>query len=382
MQIKILSMQRVVNYGSFLQAYALKQLIESTGHSASFCDFRNGEPRHNGVKVNKASLLQKIQGLRNLVFTPSRYFKRKHFSRTMRKVYQQYAARCLGLDKQLNFDYSTDLMIIGSDEVFNYTQNHAFGYVPVLFGHGIHATSIVAYAASAGYTNADDVQNDNMQQEISAGLARFDAIGVRDENTFEIVSRYSDKNPVYVLDPTLLYDFRHEFIETRLEPGYVLVYAYNGRFESSVDVRKVIDFAHARNLRVVSIGFYNHWCDENIVLSPLELLSAFKNASFIITDTFHGTIFSIKNHKQFIAVIQGDTGWGSNSSKLGFLLKQLQLEHRINQNLDNLEAQILTPIEYDAVNAIIDRLRKNSLLFLFDSIKQAEIKSGDKYDDT
>ena len=376
MNVKILSMQRVVNYGSFMQAYALKKVIEAAGHSVTFCDFNAGAPRHIGVKVKKITIWHKLFNLHKLLYKPFTYMKYRFFRRQLKQFYKQYALPYLGVKAEKNLDYSGDLMIIGSDEVFNYTQNHAFGYVPAFFGHGISASSIIAYAASAGYANARDVEADNMQHEVSTGLAKFDAIGVRDKNTFELVSRYAPQTPQYVIDPTLLYDFEQEVaaVHQHLALGYLLVYAYGGRIDAAIDVKKISLFAKSKGLRVVSVGFYNDWCDENIVVKPFELLSVFKHASYVVTDTFHGTIFSIKNSKSFVSIIQTENKWGSNASKVGFLLQQLNLSARIMSNADDLAANLDTPIDYTAVSRVLAGLRASSLQFLNAALMQAEAK--------
>ena len=375
MKVNILSMQRVVNYGSFMQAYALKKVVEAAGHSVTFCDFNAGEARHLGEKVKKVTVWHKLFNLRNLLIKPKSYFIYRTFRRQLKQYYTQYAWPKLGISTKHNLDYSGDLMIIGSDEVFNYTQNHSFGYVPALFGHGISARSIISYAASAGYANARDVEADNMQSEMREGFAKFDAIGVRDQNTFEMVSKYANQTVHYTIDPTLLVDFLAETPASPVKGNYLLVYAYGGRIDAAIDVKKVIAYARSKGLRVVSAGFYNDWCDENIVVKPFELLAVFKNASCVVTDTFHGTIFSIKHNKAFVSIIQGENKWGSNASKVGFLLQQLNLSTRIINNADNLATYLDTPIDYAAVNHTLATLRASSLNYLNNALKQAEIKA-------
>lgn len=377
MKVKILSMQRVVNYGSFMQAYALKKVVELLGHQVSFCDFKPGIPRHLGEKVKKVSTLDRLARVPYILSSPVTYLQERRFRRKLRACYESRAWEKLGIGPDLIYDYASDVMIIGSDEVFNYTQNHAFGYVPVLFGHDIQAKSLISYAASAGYALVGDVEADGMEKEISTGFARFDYMSVRDQNTFDMVAKYSTKPPTFVIDPTLLYDFEKEVpASTSIKSDYLLVYAYGGRSDEPEEVKKILNFARSKALKVIAIGFYHDWCDENLVVAPFELLSVFRDASYVLTDTFHGTIFSIKNRKQFVSLIRGENRWGSNSSKLGFLLHQLNLEGRINQDLGKLEEHMNEPIDYEQVNLKLGQLRETSLKFLTVALQSAEAKLG------
>lgn len=368
MRVKILSMQRVLNYGSFMQAYAMKRIVESYGHEVEFCDFRKGQPRHRGEKAPGEHLLDKAKKIPGIIAAPARYAEKRRFRRRLRECFEQQAWPLLGFGSRPNFDTCCDLMLIGSDEVFNYTQNQTFGYVPTLFGHGIEAHRIIAYAASAGYATPNDVENDDMQMELSEGFAKFWRIGVRDRNTYELVARYAPEQPTYVIDPTLVYDFADEIIEAAPRAPYLLVYAYEGRLDAPNEVRIIRAFAAQKGLRVVSIGSYHQWCDENLVAAPLELLALFKNAAYVVTDTFHGTIFSIKGRRPFVSLIRGENKWGSNQNKLSFLLEQLGLESRINRDLGQLGAHLDSTIDYERVFTTLASLQARSVEFLAESL--------------
>ncbi len=364
MKVKILSMQRVLNYGSFMQAYAMKRLVEGYGHEAAFCDFRNGQPRHKGTKAPGESRIDKIRKIPTILAAPGRFIEKRHFRRALRECFEIQAWPLLGFGVAPDYDTRCDLMIIGSDEVFNYTQNQKFGYVPELFGHNLDTGTIVAYAASAGYATLCDVDNDGMRHELASGFARFARIGVRDQNTYEMVAALAPNIPDLVIDPTLMYDFSHELQPAQHASGYLLVYAYEGRLDSPEEVKVIRTLAAEKGLRILSIGSYHDWCDANIVAAPLELLSLFANASYVITDTFHGTIFSVKNRRPFVSLIRGENRWGSNSNKLSFLLQQLGLEHRINRSLGVIGNQLDEPIDYDRVAANLAPLQDASRRFL------------------
>ncbi|GAA5169786.1 polysaccharide pyruvyl transferase family protein [Viridibacterium curvum] len=372
MEVKIMSMQRVLNYGSFMQAHALRRVIEMQGHRVSFVDFRWGTPRHLGQKVRLDNRWQRLGKLPAILLNPAGHLAKLRFRRNLRRCFAERVWPVLGVSAQPVHDTRCDLLVIGSDEVFNYTQNQSFGYVPELFGHNVAARKVMSYAASAGYASVEDVTDDGMQDEIGSGLAKFFRIAVRDENTFKLVERYAQRTPALVLDPTLIYDFEGEVPPPVLRPGYLLVYAYEGRFSDPAQVATVKAMARREGLRLVSIGAFQPWCDENLALSPFEVLAAFRDARYVVTDTFHGSIFAIKFRKQFVSMLRRQSNLGSNSNKLEFLLRQLGLAARIGENAEDIERLLAVSVDYEAVARAMAPLRAASEAYLREALQACE----------
>ena len=91
------------------------------------------------------------------------------------------------------------------------------------------------------------------------------------------------------------------------QKAYVLIYAYHGFMNSKQEVNAIKSFAKKNGLRIISCGYYHSWCDENVNADPKEFLEMFIHASYIITDTFHGTVFSIINKKRFVSIIRDNS---------------------------------------------------------------------------
>ncbi len=357
MKVGIVTMHRIKNYGSFLQGYALKRLVESYNHECQFFDFKNGEPKHIeevSKSVDYAAKLKKIPWI----------IKRRIYNKKFGNLFEKEYWPMLGINDEMKYDLECDLMIIGSDEVFNYAQNYGVGYVPCLFGHGIKAEKIITYAASAGHADVNDVKKDNMEEEIKSGFSKIADFSVRDENTCKMVEKYSDKTPVFSLDPTLVYSFENEIPDRICKEDYILIYAYGGRMDNKEEIDLIKKFAAKKKLKLVSpAGMYQPWCDYKPFVSPFEMLSLFKHASYVITDTFHGSVFSIKFGKQFVSFVRGNEFYISNSNKVGFLLKQFGLENRVC-DIKTFENVIDIPIDYTSVGQIMSDGVANSRRYL------------------
>jgi hypothetical protein len=365
MQIGILTMHRVKNYGSFLQAYALKSVVESLGHSVTFRDFHHGSPRHLGQKVVAPSLVKKVAKIPQLVANLHTTISKHQFRHRFNTRFEHDFMPMLGVGISKNYNLQADAMVIGSDEVFNYCQNQVFGYVPCLFGHDITAKKIMSYAASAGYANWNDVIADNMVDELGSGFKKMSDISVRDENTRLLVEVCTGQSPTMVVDPTLIYDFDAHLPKQRIVDGnYLLVYAYEGRMDSAREINAVKAFALQHQLKVISVGAYHAWCDDNIVVSPFEVLSLFKEAAYIVTETFHGSIFAMKYGKQFAAFVRSDNPLGSNANKLTYLLHQFGMESRIVSTPEALEQVLLAKAPVEVFNERLAKLSAQSLQFL------------------
>jgi hypothetical protein len=365
MKVCILTMHRVVNYGSFMQGYALKRTIEAMGHHVEFRDFHAGKPRHLGNKITKPSLLSKFYKIHKKIINISVTLNRRDFIKKLNRCFKDVCWPLLEVSTSYNYDLRADAMIIGSDEVFNYTQNHGFGYVPCLFGHEIDAPIIASYAASAGYANWGDVKRDGMCEALANGFKHMTRIAVRDENTRKLVEHCTGKSPTMVIDPTLIYDFSDDIPKHPvLKPGYVLVYAYEGRMESKSEVKVIKDFAHKEKLRVVSAGFFHEWCDENVVVTPFELLRVFADAAYVVTDTFHGSIFALKSKRKFSTLIRNTSQWGSNTNKVRFLLEQFGMESRILNDINQLSRVLKEPAPYDEFHTRLSTLQNSSRAYL------------------
>ena len=148
----------------------------------------------------------------------------------------------------------------------------------------------------------------------------------------------------------------------------MIVYAYNGRISNS-EADWIKEFAKNNHLKVYSIGGAQKCADKFIDCSPFEVLAYFKNAKFIITDTFHGTIFSIIMHRNFSTIVRKSVGneYG-NEEKLTDLLKRLDLEEQIVKNIEDVEKMYSQTIDYQTTDKIILEERKKSYEYLKENI--------------
>ena len=346
LSVGILSMHRVPNHGSFWQAYLLKKMLEDKGCKAEFIDIIPGrrlyDYPHRKFEISKLKYY--------LCFRSAKY-----------KMFNNFVESELNCPSYPNYSTRYDRIIIGSDEVFNFSQKTSWAFSPQLHGQ-IDNDHVSSYAASFGASSYDDVEKYGIRDELVSAMSHLEHISVRDENSFYITKKLLPGAEIYRhLDPVLVGDLP---IPSRAEVAckYIVIYAYNFRFNDKEYIREIKSFAKKNGYRIYSVGFYQNWVDKNINADPHELLRYFVNADYIITDTFHGTIFSVRCHKKFVTVIRD--GALGNRQKLSSLLKGLALEDRILTDHEKLAAQLASDIDYDAVEKILEAERARTEEYL------------------
>lgn len=368
-------MQRIENYGSFLQAYSLKQMLEELGHEVVFVDYKIEsclveEPKppvppqrplwYRGLRAVYYRVLNVVEALNG-----TKKARQELEDSRLRNRYADYV-RQLGVTSERTENVPVDVLVIGSDEVFNCLQtNPAVGYSKQLFGEGVNASKVISYAACAGFTTVEGLEKYGIRNEVGEMLKKnFSHISVRDKNTYELVEDLTGIKPEFHLDPVLVADFTSQIVEKNDLSNYVVVYSYEERMSERDDECDAIqNFAHARGLKTVSIGNYQTWTDMHIPAAPFELLGYIKNADYVVTDTFHGTVFSIITEKKFAVLVRD-----SNAQKLESLLSQFGLSDRQVTDLSKLEDVVTSEVDYRQANDIRKRERIKSIEYLNNAI--------------
>ncbi len=376
-------MQRIYNYGSSLQAYSLGRMLEEAGQGvkASFIDYIPGEALirdHAAVSGGEVGrLLAKVRKYGQVdtsVKNKLRFFNHK----------RHYGARyypLVGIEAEKRHSTSVDLQVIGSDEVFNCVQSNVnVGFSPDLFGIGSDARYVASYAASFGNTTLKKLDDARVRDQVARGLRSFSAVSVRDRNSANIVSELvGQEAPPVHLDPTLVYPLMQDpqIPRGRLRnEDYLIVYGYSGRFtrDENDAIRRYAD-KHA--LRVFAFGGLQKSADEFIDCSPFELLAYFRDASAVVTDTFHGTIFSVINEVPFATSIRRSQGDGyGNEEKLSYLLQRLGLESRALIAPNALDQLLQEQVDFTDARGIREAEAVRSRDYLSRICREAGIRSG------
>lgn len=342
MRVGILSMQQITNYGSFLQAYGLKSMIENLGHKVEFINIIPGEqlPQYRIGKFHKLNLMLKRLKVKHPL-------KQLQCTLKLHKRFDKEFKPELGVrDNDATTHYDT--VVIGSDEVFNVAQATWFGFSPQLFGEGLNTDKVISYAGCFGATTIDKLRELRIDGRIGSLLRQMESISVRDKNSSEVVKALTGKTPYLHVDPVIAYDFEKELRLPETNEEYMLIYTYPGRMNNPDEIEGITTYARKHNLKIVAIGNYFDWVDEVVTPHPFEVLGYFKKANCIVTDTFHGTVMSLKYNRPFATIVRG-----MNSNKLSGLLEQFSLSHRIVRNMIDLEVILDSPIDYPMVNDII-----------------------------
>lgn len=374
-KIGIMTMARIKNYGSFLQAFALSRTVAENNKDCTveFVDFKNSI---NVYKSNKSSFLGRVK-LKILgflgglpVFNKIPYFRSTYnynrFNKAMVKRFDKEFYKTLGVNPTPRFCKDLDLLIIGSDEVFNYVQNSTYGYGDELFGASCDAKKIISFAGSFGYTTLEKLEDNGYTEKIRKYLNGFTAISVRDMNSFNIVKELTGKSPEYNLDPVFHYDYSGYIPKIKKEK-YIAVYAYSG-LEDSVK-KEITAFAKKHGLKIFCIQGYQQDFGKFLNINPFEVLGYIQNAEYVFTNTFHGSVFSIKYNKRFCVLLTNEKNY-SNVNKTKDVLEFFNLTDRIIDNVKDVGLRLEDEIDYVSVNEKIQTSVNKGKEYLFSNVKK------------
>ena len=234
-----------------------------------------------------------------------------------------------------------DAVLVGADVVWNF-KHASLGRDPVYFGEGVSTDRLISFAASFGDCSLED----GLPSYVSEGLPRFDAYSVRDKNTAAIVQEVVNEEPLRICDPAFHLDLPAIMPPPSERAPYLLVYLRNGAFSAELK-DAIIHFAKKRGLRIVATYYTHKWADENLVLlEPQEWLGLIRDADYVVTNTFHGSVFSIMLEKAFAL----DYNEGIRLKTKG-MIEAMGLAGRTVACADQLESVLEASVDYSCARA-------------------------------
>lgn len=364
MKIGILTFQRALNYGAFLQAFATKSFLSSNGYDVEMVDYW---PKEHADYVNKRKLtmptpLGKAKQLTFYALCDPLFRRRKLKMNLLRRKY-------LGISgwpkyrkgEELRYtDY--DAVIYGSDQIWwNHTvYSDVIAYDKTYWGYYLPSrTKRIAYAPSMGII---DIREED-KEFIREALNNFCDLSTRETNLQEAIRPYTNKPITTVLDPVFLPEkaFWLQHIKKRkIKEPYLLYYSLIPTPESYAHAA---DLAKKKGLRLIEIAprVRDFRPSPNLIQTAdaLDFISLIHHADYVVSTSFHGTALSIVLEKEFCVV-----GLGERSGRVVSLLTQLGIPERYTDLPAALEN-----INYQLVNEQLNKLQKTSRDYLLNAIK-------------
>jgi hypothetical protein len=205
-------------------------------------------------------------------------------------------------------------------------------------------------------------------------LKKYDHVSVREKSGLALLEQMGINDAVWLLDPTLLLPhpvwkqlFSKASLLEQYEDGYVLIYLVNRNFQALSYAARQAKKLKLR-LLCISQSIYDKLGKHTLIYCPTpeEWLSLFHHATYIVTDSFHGTAFSINFNKKFVTVLPAQ-----RATRLESILELTGLTSRILKNYDDFDI-LDKPIDYGCVNVILDRERKKADKFLSKALRLEE----------
>lgn len=371
MKIAILTQPLDTNYGGILQCYALQTILERMGHKVQvLTKLRYGSSYYviYPLAVCKRMVKRYMLGKEVAILKAPHEIRRKNLDKFIQQYIHQYKRRTF----TEKIAYEFDIVIVGSDQVWRpaFSKPIEEAFLSFLGDANIKR---IAYAASFGLDNCDEY-NKKQLENCSCLLKKFDAVSVRESSGVELCRNYFGVDAVQVLDPTLLLSVEDYKVlidkgNAKSSQGNMLIYILDKTKEKMDLVNRI---ASEKGLIPFWLDSPNEQnenlsLDKQVKMSVEQWLCAFNNASFVVTDSFHGCVFSILFHKQFIAVGNVERGL----SRFNSLLNSFSISERLVTSVKDYESKknILNGgIDFEPIERILDELRGKSEFFIKKSI--------------
>lgn len=351
--IKTITCHDVYNFGASLQAYALQHYIESLGNQVEIIDYR---PSYLYKKYDWKAFTSKKYAKFNSIFLTKWMFRclkwtYLRFSLGRKRCFDDFTKKYLHLTQTTYYTFQdlkqnpphADIIIAGSDQIWNPLFPN--GKDPSYYiGFALPCTKRISYAASFSVDNIPSSQKEFAKQQLS----QMNRISVREYQGLEILNELKIQGGTKVLDPIFLLDKEEwtKFMHKYNDKNYILIYDFEG---NSILKKTALFLKKKYNWKIYSINdaLPRLYADKNFTnVGPKDFLGLIHNCSVFLSNSFHGTAFSIYFNKPFF--VFGLTGINLNS-RMDSLLRTVQLKDRFINNNTNLE-QIKLEYNYEEVN--------------------------------
>lgn len=352
----IITFHAVQNYGAIMQAYGLQEVLKLFFKEIEFLDYR---PKYvyDSYKLFQTFTVPSL--VRSILSFNSRFKKKNRFSRFLKANLK--FSEVTGESYDAFSNYHTDYLFLGSDQIWN--PEITKGFDPVYFGSFLDTKNIkiVSYAASFGSSTFSDEEKTCIKEYVD----KIDMLSVREDAASDLLKSMGYAVDV-VVDPTILAgaECYKKHIVPINEPKYVLLFSLSQNEESVKHAMKIAKYLGVELIEVTNGRKPLFKKNRKIIYDagPEEFLSYIYNAEYVVTDSFHGTVFSILFHRPFSTIIHKTRG-----ERMRTLLKNVGLTNRLSCDFDK---QLLhDSIDWAKVESKIFDLREESLRFIERLIK-------------
>ena len=343
MRIGLLTIFNADNSGATLQAYATIKALESLGHDVTLINYDISHPEQSFIG--------------NVLLYP----KHLKFQRFRRKYFTKKTQQYRSFKDLQNHPPKFDCYLVGSDQTWNpdITLGSAKGF---FLDFGPEDAFRASYASSFGMQQW--VENPWISREEASRLVnRIQMLSVREDDGVRILeNELGARNVTQVVDPVLLFESYPELTGSIEQKQELVVYKLKNSPEF---YDKAKEIGHDMSLPVRSIGSIRRI--RGIKCGYPEGLEAWirriAGAKYVMTDSFHGTVFSLLYRRQFVMYARS----ARLSSRMVSLLKQLGIADRVvteDMTASDIRTKLMEPIDYDEVLKRLKVLRESSFQFL------------------
>lgn len=371
MKIGILTQPLHDNYGGLLQAYALKEILQGMGHEVIIINrkFKEISKIWKTASILKSKLIgRKIDP--SLLLSDKNKRRISEHNQSFIKNYIPNLSHSI-TDNRGMIDLNNmgfDAYVVGSDQCWRPMYSPQISNYFLDFAENQKHIKRIAYAASFGVSEWEFSEEDC---RVCSKLAKkFDAISVREDSGIELVNKHFGMDVVHLIDPTMLLTREHYvkiINKEKQTENEGLLKAYV--LDKTLDKQKLIDIVGKKlglkqfevlpkkNIDKDEVEDINDF----IYPHPVKWLKGFQDAKFVITDSFHGTIFSILFNIPFIAIGNEERGMARFDS----LLKMFGLRDRLITNIDSFVINNLenNQIDWSGINLILEKERDKAMVF-------------------
>ena len=368
MKIGILTLPLNINYGGVLQAYALSTVLKKQGHDTFIIEktlptdpwwklnlfyikriFRKFVLRKKGTEI----FIEKRTRKEYPIIT-------QHFQ----SFITQYIPRAITKSYEEVLNDNLNAIVVGSDQIWR--PKYFSGDIKDTFLAFANGWDIkrIAYAASFGTDQWE--YTETQTNECKELIKKFNAVSVRESSGVGLCAKYLDIKAQQVLDPTLLLK-KEDYIrlingaDTTKPKGKVYAYILDSTEPKMKLLENIKKQLHVESFSIkTTINDRNIPVENRILTSIEQWLRNFNEAEFIVTDSFHGCIFSIIFNKPFIVYGNTERGYTRFTS----LLSTFELTDRLIVNPDDISDIATKPINWENVNLLLKKEQEKSFLFL------------------